>query len=108
MNFHTIDAVELSRLIQSGESPRVIDVRTPAEVARGTITGAMNIELSTLPARLSELDSDAPLVVVCQSGARSAQACAYLAERGFRRASNLGGGITGWMQAGLPLNGRDR
>src|SRR5689334_20521310 len=108
MNFHTIDAVELSRLIQSGEAPRVIDVRSPAEVARGTITGAMHIELSTLPARLSELDSNGPLVVVCQSGARSAQACAYLAERGFRRANNLGGGITGWMQAGLPLNGRDR
>lgn len=106
--FQTIDAVELSRLIQSGEAPRVVDVRTPAEVARGTISGALNIELSTLPARLSELDSDAPVVVVCQSGARSAQACAYLAERGFRRASNLGGGIAGWMRAGLPLNERDR
>jgi rhodanese-related sulfurtransferase len=106
--FQTIDAVELSRLIESGEAPRVVDVRTPAEVARGTISGALNIELSTLPARLSELDSDAPVVVVCQSGARSAQACAYLAERGFRRASNLGGGIAGWTRAGLPLNGLDR
>ena len=106
--FQTIDAVELSRLIESGEAPRVVDVRTPAEVARGTISGALNIELSTLPARLSELDSDAPVVVVCQSGARSAQACAYLAERGFRRACNLGGGIAGWMRAGLPLNERDR
>jgi rhodanese-related sulfurtransferase len=106
--FQTIDAVELSRLIQSGEAPRVVDVRTPAEVARGTIRGALNIELSTLPARLSELDSDAPVVVVCQSGARSAQACAYLAERGFRRACNLGGGIAGWIRAGLPLNERDR
>jgi rhodanese-related sulfurtransferase len=106
--FQTIDAVELSRLIQSGEATRVVDVRTPAEVARGTIRGALNIELSTLPARLSELDSDAPVVVVCQSGARSAQACAYLAERGFRRACNLGGGIAGWMRAGLPLNERDR
>ena len=90
--FQTIDAVELSRLIQSGEAPRVVDVRTPAEVARGTISGALNIELSTLPARLSELDSDGPVVVVCQSGARSAQACAYLAERGFRRASPAGCG----------------
>ena len=106
--FQTIDAVELSRLIQSGEAPRVVDVRTPAEVARGTISGALNIELSTLPARLSEVDSDAPGVGGCQSGARAAQACAYLAERGFRRASNLGGGIAGWMRAGLPLNERDR
>ena len=106
--FQTIDAVELSRLMASGEAPRVVDVRTPAEVARGTISGALHIELSTLPARLSELDSDAPVVVVCQSGARSAQACAYLVERGFRRACNLGGGIAGWTRAGLPLNGLDR
>ena len=106
--FQTIDAIELSRLIESGEAPRVVDVRTPAEAARGTISGALNIELSALPARLSELDSDAPIVVVCQSGARSAQACAYLAERGFRRACNLGGGISGWTLAGLPLNGMDR
>ena len=106
--FQTIDAVELSRLIESGDAPRVVDVRTPAEVSRGTINGALHIELSTLPARLSELDGDAPVVIVCQSGARSAQACAYLAERGFRRAYNLGGGISGWTHAGLPLNGPDR
>jgi rhodanese-related sulfurtransferase len=106
--FQTIDALELSRLIESGEAPRVVDVRTAAEVSRGTIGGAVHIELSTLPARLSELDSDAPVVVFCQSGARSAQACAYLAERGFRRACNLGGGIAGWVRAGLPLNGLDR
>lgn len=106
--FQTVDAIELSRLIESGEAPRIVDVRTPAEVSRGTISGALNIELSTLPARLSELDSDAPIVVVCQSGARSAQACAYLAERGFRQAWNLGGGISGWARAGLPLNGPGR
>jgi len=106
--FQTIDAVELSRLFESGDAPRVVDVRTPAEVSRGTINGALHIELSTLPARLSELDSDAPVVIVCQSGGRSAKACAYLAGRGFRRAYNLGGGIAGWMRAGLPLNGPDR
>jgi rhodanese-related sulfurtransferase len=104
----TIDAAELSRLIESGKAPRVVDVRTAAEVSRGTISGALHIELSTLPGRLSELDRDASIVVVCQSGARSAQACAYLAERGFGGACNLGGGIAGWVRAGLPLNGPDR
>ena len=103
--FQTIDAAELRHLIASGEAPRVVDVRTVGEVADGTIDGALHIELSTLPARLAELDSDAPLVVVCHSGARSARACAYLVERGFARACNLGGGIAGWVRAGLPLNG---
>ena len=103
--FQTIDATELRRLLDSGEAPRVVDVRTAGEVAGGTIGGALHIELSTLPARLSELDTDAPLVVVCHSGARSAQACAYLVERGFAHTRNLGGGIAGWVRAGLPLNG---
>jgi rhodanese-related sulfurtransferase len=106
--FQTIDALELSRLMQSGDAPRVVDVRTAAEVSRGTIGGALHIELSTLPARLSELDSDAPVVVFCQSGARSAQACAYLAEGGVSRAVKMGGGRAGWVRAGLPLNGLDR
>ena len=106
--FQTIDVAELRRLQQSGQPPRVVDVRTAAEVSRGTIGGAQHIELSTLPARLFELDSGAPVVLICQSGARSAQACAYLAQRGFASACNLAGGIAAWVGAGLPLNGLDR
>ena len=106
--FQTIDAAELKRLLDSGPAPRVVDVRTAGEVSGGTIGGALHIELSTLPVRLSELDSDAPIVLVCQSGARSAQACAYLAQRGFARACNLAGGIAGWVRAGLSLNRLDR
>ncbi|MEP6996976.1 MAG: rhodanese-like domain-containing protein [Betaproteobacteria bacterium] len=106
--FQTIDAAELRRLLESGQAPRVVDVRTAVEVSRGTIGGALHIELSTLPARLSELDSDAPIVLVCQSGARSAQACSYLAQRGFGRACNLAGGIASWVRAGSPLSELDR
>ena len=106
--FQTIDVAELRRLQESGEAPQVVDVRTAAEVSRGTIGGAKHIELSTLPARVAELDSGARVVVVCQSGARSGQACAYLAQRGFARACNLDGGIAAWVRAGLPLNGPER
>ena len=106
--FQTIDAAKLKRLLEGGQPPTVVDVRSAGEVSGGTIRGAQHIELSTLPARLSEFDSDAPVVVICQSGARSAQACAYLAQRGFGQTSNLGGGIVGWVRAGLPLNGLDR
>lgn len=106
--FQTIDAAELRRLLESGQAPQLVDVRTTGEVAGGTIGGALHIELSSLPSRLSELDGDAPIVVICQSGARSAQACAYLAQRGFGRTCNLGGGIAGWVRAGLPLNGLGR
>lgn len=106
--FETIDATELRHRLDSAHPPRIVDVRTASEVARGTIAGATHIELSTLPARHSELDRDSPVVFICQSGARSGQACAYLSQRGFSRAGNLAGGIAGWVGAGMPLNGLDR
>jgi rhodanese-related sulfurtransferase len=102
--YQTIDAARLQSLLGEATPPALIDVRTAAEVARGAIAGARHIELATLPARLAELDPGAPYVLYCLSGARSAQACGYLAQRGFRKLYNLEGGIAAWGQAGLPLS----
>jgi rhodanese-related sulfurtransferase len=97
-----IDPAQLEQLRQDG-SVTVLDVRTEAEVARGLIGGAKHIPLNILPGRYQELDPQGVLVVYCQSGARSAQACAWLAERGFARVHNLQGGVLAWARAGLPL-----
>ena len=99
----TLDAAQLKTLLESDERPRLIDVRTAGEFARGTIAGAQHIELGTLPANVEALDPRAPVVLVCQSGGRSAQGCALLDQRGFQRVYNLGGGIGGWARAGLPI-----
>lgn len=99
----TLDAAQLKTLLESDERPRLIDVRTAGEFARGTIAGAQHIELGTLPANVEALNPRAPVVLVCQSGGRSAQGCALLDQRGFQRVYNLGGGIGGWARAGLPI-----
>jgi rhodanese-related sulfurtransferase len=99
----TLDAAQLKTLLESDERPRLIDVRTAGEFARGTIAGAQHIELGTLPANVEALNPRAPVVLVCQSGGRSAQGCALLEQRGFQRVYNLGGGIGGWARAGLPI-----
>jgi rhodanese-related sulfurtransferase len=101
--YQTIDAARLQAMLDEATPPQLIDVRTAAEVARGVIAGAWHIELSTLPARMVELDPAAPYVLYCLSGGRSAQACGYLAQRGFAQLYNLAGGITAWGRAGLPL-----
>ena len=99
---NAIDPVKLEQLRK--DTPVVLlDVRTDAEVLRGLIEGAKHIPLNTLPARFGELDPHAELVVYCQSGARSAQACAWLAEQGFARLHNLQGGLAAWARAGLPI-----
>jgi rhodanese-related sulfurtransferase len=90
-------------MLEADAPPQLLDVRTAAEFARGAIAGATHIELAALPARSAELDPTAPWVLYCLSGARSAQACAYLAQRGFSRLYNLEGGIAAWARAGLPV-----
>jgi rhodanese-related sulfurtransferase len=97
-----IDIAQLEQLRQDGPVV-MLDVRTDPEVARGIIAGARHIALNLLPARYTELDPDALTVIYCGSGARSAQACAWLAEKGFARVHNLQGGIMAWARSGLPL-----
>jgi len=61
----------------------VLDVRQPAERARGSIPNSIHIPLDELRARSGELPRDRELVVHCQSGQRSYYACRLLSQRGF-------------------------
>jgi rhodanese-related sulfurtransferase len=88
--------------LQQGEVV-LIDVRTDREVERGLIPGAMHIPLHTLPARLQEIGQGCPVVIYCQSGARSAQASVFLADHGWDKVYNLAGGFSGWTARGLPV-----
>ena len=100
-----LDALQLHGLLQEQDSKGLVllDVRTPAEAARGGISGARNVPLHLLPVVGQELDNDASLVLYCHSGARSAQGCAFLMTRGYSNVYNLRGGILGWAQSGRPL-----
>ena len=71
---------------------KVIDVRTKQEYGGGHYDGAMNIPLDTLGTRLKSLGAkEAPVVVYCASGARSAQASSILKAAGFTDVTNAGG-----------------
>lgn len=99
-----IEAPELARWLEEGEGKfRIIDVRQMSEIAAGTIPGAEAMPLHTLPMRLHELPRDERLVFVCRSGARSAQACAFLQAQGFQNVYNLRGGMIAWAQSGLTM-----
>ena len=80
---------------------KVIDVREPMEFAAGHIAGSLNVPLS----RITRADLPrGPLVLVCQSGNRSAKALAQLQQQGHPDPlSDLEGGIPAWEQAGLPV-----
>ena len=99
---NSIDAAELDRLQRSGPVV-LVDVRTDAEVGRGIIAGARHIPMHLLPARYAELQPGERIVIYCQSGGRSAQACAWLADRGFGEVFNLQGGLGAWLREGRPV-----
>jgi rhodanese-related sulfurtransferase len=81
---------------------QLVDVRQPAELTRGRVTGARHIPLSQLSSRLGELDHNRPVAFLCHSGARSALATRKAAKAGLD-AANVKGGVMGWSRAGLPL-----
>ena len=80
----------------------VIDVREPDEYVGplGHIRGAKLIPLGQLGRRIEELPRDRPLVMVCRSGARSAQATVALQRAGFPQVANLSGGMLRWRGEG--------
>ncbi len=79
----------------------VIDVREPMEYAGGHIAGSLNIPLS----RIAQADLPrGPLVLVCQSGNRSARALAELIRQDHPHpVADLQGGLPTWQQAGFPV-----
>ncbi|WP_406861884.1 rhodanese-like domain-containing protein [Streptomyces sp. HUAS MG47] len=84
----------------------VVDVRTPAEYASGHVPGALNVPLDRLGQAVPALRDAAArgeLLVVCQSGNRSATARDRLAAEGVP-ALNLTGGTSGWAARGHALD----
>ncbi len=86
---------------------QIVDVREPAEFdgPLGRLPGACLIPLGTLAARAGELSPDRPIVAVCRSGARSAQATVILRKAGFEQVANLAGGMLRWRAQQLAVEG---
>lgn len=93
---HTLTNEELQKKLESNEKPLVLDVREPAEYAFNRIPGAISIPLGDLENRLSELNPEQEIYVVCRTGTRSDMACQLLSEKGFKNVKNVMPGMSGW------------
>jgi sulfur dioxygenase len=81
----------------------LLDVREPAELTGdlGKADGILHIPLGELRARAAEVPRDKPVVCICRSGRRSAQACAILEKAGISEVANSAGGMIRWRALGL-------
>ena len=86
---------------------QIVDVREASEYSGplGHIKGATLIPLGELAARAGGLARERPIVAVCRSGARSAQACVILQRLGFGDVANLAGGMLRWRAEGFSVEG---
>ena len=83
----------------------VVDIRAPEEFAEGHVTGARNVPLDQLEAKLAGTvkKKSLPLLIVCASGARAQRAVAVAKKLGYEQAQALSGGLKSWKDANLPL-----
>ncbi|WP_284140554.1 MULTISPECIES: rhodanese-like domain-containing protein [unclassified Virgibacillus] len=91
----SISAEELAAKLKAGEKLSIIDVREDEEVAQGKIPGARHIPLGQIPDRLNEIEKDQHHYMVCRSGGRSSNACAFLLQHGYD-VTNMNGGMLAW------------
>lgn len=83
----------------------ILDVRPEDEFAEGHLPGAINIPLSQIKQRLTELPEDQEVVAYCRGPwcVLAFEAVALLRKKG-RNARRLGGGLPEWRMAGLPIH----
>jgi sulfur dioxygenase len=99
--------IEPQALEDASSGVQIVDVREASEFTGplGHIGGATLIPLAELQARLGDLDRARPVVTVCRSGTRSAQAAVLLGKAGLTQVANLAGGMLRWRAAGHPVQG---
>lgn len=87
------------------EKAVVVDVSDAPEFAQGHIVGSKNIPLGELETKLAAAvkNKALPLVLVCQTGARSGRAVAVAKKLGYEQAQSLAGGLKAWKAANLPV-----
>ena len=103
-HYRRLDVVAARHAVADGET--LHDVREEHEWDAARAPGALHIPLGALPARIDQLPRRRPVLVICRSGRRSAEAAALLAgalEGRVGDVANVEGGMVAWASAGFPV-----
>ena len=101
------DPEAVRQRLADGEPFTLVDVREPDEVAAGRLPGAVAIPRGVLErdAEAAFPDLDAPLVLYCGGGYRSALAARSLGRMGYTAVESMDGGWRAWTEAGFETEG---
>ncbi len=102
----SISVTELAAWRRNRTPHVLLDVREPPERAICALEDSLHIAMGEIPARVSELPAELPLVVLCHHGMRSLRVVQFLRQNGRPNAINLDGGIDAWAAEIEPGIGR--
>ena len=105
LNISSIPQVEPDKvhlMIAQSPKPYLLDVRTPEEYKQGHVSWAELIPLAELPAKMARIPKGREIICICESGSSSSVAAQHLSSQGYK-VSNMSGGMSGWVRAGLPV-----
>ncbi|MGG6242220.1 rhodanese-like domain-containing protein [Nodosilinea sp. AN01ver1] len=105
LNYGGVREIDPQWVAENLGQVHVLDVRGEDEfnAELGHIAGAQLVPLPELEARVKEIPAEQPVVTVCKSGRRSAQATVILKKQGLKEAASLRGGMLSWNEARLPV-----
>lgn len=87
---------ELKAMRDNNEDHLLFDVREQHEFDEMEMGGTL-IPLGEIPTRFNEIPKEGKVIIHCRSGARSANAIAWLQQaQGYTNLYNLKGGIMAW------------
>lgn len=96
----------LAELLDNGERPLIVDVRSKASIDEGRIPGAVTVQGDAEAPELSAHPKDALIIVycACPNDASAVIAARKLLERGFRNVRPLAGGYDAWVATGRDVD----
>ena len=86
------------------EDVTIVDLREDSEWDKGHLPNAVHLSRGVLEVRADKVlpDKDAPIVLYCGGGNRSALGADVLQEMGYTNVRSMAGGWRGWIAAGNP------
>lgn len=99
------DFRDIKKRMDTGEKMILVDTREDSEWARGHIPNAVHLGKGVIERDVEKTfpDKDAPLVLYCGGGFRSALAADNLQKMGYTNVISMDGGWRGWTEAGFPV-----
>jgi rhodanese-related sulfurtransferase len=100
-----VDYREIKKRLDAGEKFTLVDTREDLEWAKGHLPGAIHLGKGVIERDIEKTipDRNAPVVLYCGGGFRSALAADNLQKMGYTNIISMDGGWRGWTESGYPV-----